>query len=276
MILEPAESLLMQEFLARSFISRLEMYAIVVQDKDIFSGGVGRFAETVSSLKRSKRRSGGQSFLSTSQAADASSKDDDTIDCLPATTTSASAPPMTLQGALAAARERSPEDEPEGLSSLEPQKSAAGAGAAYGPDRKLSHPQTLFDGQNRLIQLLPPVLGNMSSLTGAFAHSDYIINEFHIGPGNEPDGHEFSEYAQFVVLSEDGAPYKNQLNVLFTKNELLDEFLLGCKANLYVMLMSLGPFHTRTDFGQGVLHIFSPYVAELFKKVGRDSKKQVL
>jgi len=122
--------------------------------------------------------------------------------------------------------------------------------------------------------MLCPLLFNFSTTIGAFSHPMNLIDSCCIGPNNQPVDCEEKDNMRFLCVSEDGSPYRAQMNVLMTANDTLHPKLLKCKAYLHAMLPSLGPFHLKVKYVKEVFNIWSPFLKDCMQCYGRSSEKQ--
>lgn len=134
--------------------------------------------------------------------------------------------------------------------------------------------QTVFDQMYGDICMLPPKRFNFSKTIGAMAHPNDLIKNFHIGRGNEPEGSEFKDNMELLIVTGDGAPVKTHLNMIITPDVKLHSRILHCKANLHVVFSSLGPFHVECKFIKNVISFYAPFFKDCLTRIGRKTEGQ--
>ena len=139
----------------------------------------------------------------------------------------------------------------------------------------LPRAQTVFDIHGAIVEMMVPLMVNFASILAPFGHPMNMIDMMHLGEGsNDLINEVFQECHRLLIVAEDGAPYRGQMNVQLTKNEDLHPKLLKCKAYLHVMFPVLGAFHTKVKFAKNVFTLFAPFLKECMTLFGRISLKQ--
>jgi hypothetical protein len=134
--------------------------------------------------------------------------------------------------------------------------------------------QTVFDQKHGDLFMLKPKHMNFSTNLGSMVFPNDIIKQFGIGMGNEPKGEEFKENMEKLIVTGDGAPVKTHMKLLLSPNEKLNSRLLHCKANLHVIISSLGPFHVECKYVKNILSFYEPFMKDCLTMMGRKSAGQ--
>jgi hypothetical protein len=131
---------------------------------------------------------------------------------------------------------------------------------------------SLFDSADdtSLMHMQPSLLGNFSSKSTPYVQPAFAVGELHVGRGNEPSDCAFKDHMEYVLVSQDGAPTGEFINLLMTSNDQLKEYpvLLHCKALLAVIRYIPGGFHITQNYGEGSSTFFCPLITELLLAAG--------